>query len=73
MPFVIDLTDDPVYQEGLEEGIEKGMQQGIQKGIQKATIEHALLMIQEYNIDKYEVAKKLNIPIDEIEKYLNKN
>jgi len=58
MPFVIDLTDDPVYQEGLEEGK------------LEAKIEGALLFIQEYNIDKNEVSKKLNIPIEELEKHL---
>jgi len=72
MPFVIDLADDPVYQEGLEEGIEKGIEKGKLEGKLEAKIEDALLFIQEYNIDVNEVSKKLKIPIEELEKCLRK-
>ena len=44
MPFVIDLESDPIYKKGEEKGIEKGKQEGLKE----ATINHAMLMIQEF-------------------------
>ena len=48
--------------------MQKGIQKGMQKGKFEAKIEDALLFIQEYNIYKNEVVKKLNIPIEKINK-----
>jgi len=68
MSYVLDKEVDPFY----KEGIARGVQEGLERGKLEATLQHALLMIQDYNIDKNEVAQKLNIPIEEIQKHLKK-
>jgi len=65
MPFTLVKEKDPWYKDGIEKGIEKGKE--------KAQIETALLMIQEYNLPLEDVADKLNISKDILEKKLKES
>jgi len=58
MPFVIDLTDDPVYQEGLEEGKLK----------EKIAVATSLLDI----LDDETIAKKVGLTLEEVKKIRKK-
>ncbi|SFV64060.1 hypothetical protein MNB_SV-6-261 [hydrothermal vent metagenome] len=51
---------------GYKIALERGEERGISKGI----IETAITMIKEFNLSIDMVAKKLNISIDELKKYL---
>jgi len=51
---------------------EIGLERGIQKGKFESKIEDALIMIKKFKIDIKEVAKELSIPIEEIQKKLER-
>lgn len=53
-------------------GLEKGIEEGIEKGREEAKYESALIFINEMKLDPSDVAKKLNIPLEEILKKINK-
>ncbi|KIM12861.1 MAG: hypothetical protein KU38_03795 [Sulfurovum sp. FS08-3] len=59
----------------MEKGIDIGMEQGIEKGIdigmEKGKIDSAIAMIKEFHLPIEQVASKLNIAIDELERYLD--
>jgi len=59
MPIVIDLKNDPYYNEGKLEGKLEGK------------IESAITFIKDFHLPIEEVSKKLHIPISEIKKYLD--
>ena len=63
----------PSYEIGLEKGIERGIERGIKQGTLQATYNNAVLMVKEFGLDVAEVAKKLNISISELKKYLEKD
>ena len=59
-------------EKGIKEGLEKGIQEGLEKGIQKNQQEIILNM---YNngLDIGNIAKYVNLSIDEVEKIINQN
>jgi len=58
MPIVIDVKNDPYFNQGIEEGLQKGK------------IESAITFIKDFHLSIDEVSKKLHIPIEEIKKGL---
>jgi len=60
----VNMEQTPFYQIGEKRGIERGIERGI--------ITTAITMIKEFNLSIDIVAKKLNISIDELKKYLDK-
>jgi len=63
------FEDLPSYQIGMERGVTQGISQGISQGI----IHSAIKMIEKFKLSIEEVAKELNISIDELKKHLDKN
>jgi len=59
-------------EDGLEEGIERGMKKGIELGMEQGVINSAIKMITKFKLSIEEVAKELNISIDELEKHLDR-
>jgi len=57
MPIVFDPKTDPVYQEG----------------VKKTRLEDAKIFIEKFNAPIEEVSKTLNIPLEELKRYLNQN
>ena len=57
MPIVFDPATDPVYQEG----------------VKKTRLEDAKIFIEKFNAPIEEVSKTLNIPLEELKRYLNQN
>ena len=53
-----------------EEAMKEGMEKGMEKGIEKATMQNAITMVEDFDIDPKIVAEKLDISIDELKKYL---
>ncbi len=72
---VLDYAIEEATKEGMERGIEKGIDIGIEKGIdigmEKGKIDSAIAMIKEFHLPIEQVASKLNIAIDELERYLD--
>ncbi len=60
----------PSYEIGMERGMERGISQGISRGISQGIIKTAIIMIKEFNLSIEQVATKLNISLDELEKHL---
>jgi len=58
------LEELPSYQIGMERGVSQGISQGI--------ISSAIKMITKFKLSIEEVAKELNISIDELRKHLDK-
>ena len=58
--------------EGKEEGKEEGLEEGIEIGEKRGEIKTAITMINKFGLSIEEVAKELNISIDELKRYLNK-
>ena len=57
-------------QRGLQQGLEQGIQRGLQQGIKKAKLEDAKALIKQLHLSIEDVAKILNIPLEELKKYL---
>jgi len=70
--------DLPSFEIGYEKGIEKGIKEGIEKGIKegeiigkkKGIIIGKVLVLKELGYSNEDIAKKLNIPLKEVEKIL---
>ncbi|KIM12817.1 MAG: hypothetical protein KU38_03835, partial [Sulfurovum sp. FS08-3] len=56
---------------GIEKGIDIGMEQGREEGKREATLNNAIAMIKEFHLPIEQVASKLNIAIDELERYID--
>jgi hypothetical protein len=46
------------------------MEKGMEKGIEKATMQNAITMVEDFDIDPQTVAKKLDISVDELKRCL---
>jgi len=72
----IKLEDLPSYQIVMERGKEKwlsqGISQGVSQGISQGVIQTATKMITKFKLSVEDVAKELNISIDELKKHLEK-
>jgi len=68
------LEDLPTYQlmmeRGIERGIKKGIEKGIKKGIEKGKLESAITMIREFGLSVKDVADKLKLSEQELNRYL---
>jgi len=64
----VDVEKTPFYQMGEKKGEEVGEKRGEKRG----ALQMAATMIEEFNLSVDTVAKKLDISIDELKKYLNK-
>ena len=62
----LQYEDLPSYEIGFERGVEASKD----KWISQTTIQNAILMVREFNLDIKDVAKKLNIPLDTLIKRL---
>ena len=73
----IRYEDLPSYEIGYESGIQKGIQKGIKEGIQKGEfngiLKSAKLMVERFNLSIESVSKELNIPLDELKRYIEKD
>ena len=74
----IKLEDLPSYQivmergfsKGVSQGLSQGLSQGISQGITQGIIDTATMMIKRFKLSVEEVAKELNISIEEIKRHL---
>jgi len=57
-------------EDGIAQGMEQGISQGLSQGLSQGVINTAIAMIKEFNLSVEDVAKKLNLSIDELKKYL---
>jgi predicted transposase YdaD len=64
------LEELPSYQIGMERGVSQGISVGISQGISQGIISSAIKMITKFKLSIEEVAKELNISIDELKKHL---
>jgi len=69
----IKLEDLPSYQIVMERGFNRGISQGLSQGISQGIINTAIKMITKFKLSVEDVAKELNISIDELKKHLDKN
>ena len=77
----INYENLPSYELGIEQGIadglakgfSQGISQGISQGVLQGQLETASMMIKEFNIPVDKIAQKLNISVDTIKEYLEKN
>ena len=60
----------PSYEIGLEKGIEEGIEKGLKRGLLNGKLERTTTMITEFGLPVDEVARKLKISIDDINRYL---
>lgn len=65
------LKSLPSYNIGLKYGKLEGLQQGIEQGIEQGKLNTAIEMIAEFGLSVESVAKKLNLPLDELMQRLN--
>ena len=73
MPITIDLRNDPYFKEGLQQGIQLGIQQGIQQGLLKGEtkgLKKGILVLMDLGLKKEDIAKKMNLTINEINEIL---
>ena len=72
----IKMEELPSYQIVLERGVQRGVSQGISQGISQwisqGIITTAITMINKFKLSIDDVAKELNISIDELKKHLDK-
>ena len=76
----INYENLPSYELGMEQGIadglakgfSQGISQGISQGVLQGQLETASMMIKEFNIPVDKIAQKLNISVDTIKEYLEK-
>lgn len=64
----VKMEDLPSYEIGMERGIADGLSQGLSQGM----IKTAIMMIQKFKLSVEDVAKELNISLDELKKHLGK-
>ena len=64
MPFIIEKTKDPLYNEGLYKGKLEGRLEGKLEGRLEGKLESAIIMIKDFNIKPENIAKKLDIPLE---------
>lgn len=57
---------------GIERGMTRGMNIGINKGLSQGVLNTAITMINRFKLSIEDVAKELNISIDELKKHLDK-
>ena len=73
----INYENLPSYELGMEQGIADGLAKGfsqcISQGVLQGHLETASMMIKEFNISVDKIAQKLNISVDTIKEYLEKN
>ena len=75
----IKYEDLPSYEIGMEKGMERGLERGMERGFSKGVtqgkidgvIDTAITMITKFKLSAEDVAKELNISIDELKKHLN--
>ena len=60
------LKNLPSYNIGLKYGKLEGLQQGLEQGIEQGKLNTAIEMIAEFGLSAESVAKKLNLPLDEL-------
>ena len=65
MPITIDLRNDPYFKEGLQQGLEQGLYEGKKIGLKKG-----ILVLMELGLKKEDIAKKMNLTINEINEIL---
>jgi predicted transposase/invertase (TIGR01784 family) len=73
MPITIDLRNDPYFKEGLQQGLEQGLQQGLEQGLyegKKIGLKKGILVLMELGLKKEDIAKKMNLTINEINEIL---
>jgi len=58
-------------EKGIDIGIEKGIDIGMEQGIEKGVLKSAIKMITKFKLSIEEVARELNISIDELKKHLD--
>jgi len=66
--LIVDVEKMPSYSLGMEKGLLKGKDKWLSQGV----ISTAITMINKFKLSAEEVAKELNISIDELKKHLNK-
>ena len=62
------IEELPGYKIALERGVERGMQ----KGIAQTTLDNAIIMVNKFKLSVEDVAKELNISLDELKRHLQK-
>jgi len=67
----IKYEDLPSYEIGMEKGMERGFSKGVTQGKIDGVIDTATTMITKFKLSAEDVAKELNISIDELKKHLN--
>ncbi|SFV57526.1 hypothetical protein MNB_SV-6-766 [hydrothermal vent metagenome] len=64
------IEELPGYKIALERGEERGIKKGLSQGLSQGIIETAITMINRFKLSIEDVAKELNISIDELKKHL---
>ncbi len=76
MLSAVRIEDLPSYELGMERGVDKGLSQGITQGITQGIsqghLESAVIFVSEMGLNPDDVARKLNIPVEEILKRLGR-
>jgi len=60
-------------EQGLKQGLKQGLERGLKEGMEKGIIKGKIITMMEFGLKKEEIAKKLNLTIEEIEKILKGN
>ena len=60
------------FTNGISEGLSQGISQGLSQGLSQGIINTAIKMITKFKLSVEDVAKELNISIDELKKHLDK-
>ncbi|MEA3490505.1 MAG: hypothetical protein U9R27_01250 [Campylobacterota bacterium] len=64
------IEELPGYKIALERGVERGMERGMEKGIAQNAMENAIIMVNKFKLSVEDVAKELDISLDELKKRL---
>jgi len=66
----MNLEELPGYRIALERGMERGIERGMERGIAQTTIQNAIIMVKKFKLSVEDVAKELNVSLDELKKHL---
>ena len=68
--FIQKNSIEKAKRDGLEEGREKGREEGREEGKEQEKLKNALIMVKEFGLEPKDVAKKLDLSLDELLQYI---
>ncbi len=67
MGILYDITEDYLYQQGIEKGIEQGIEKGIEKGVEKGKQDVIAELLKEGTLPIEKIASMAKVSLDYVQ------